>query len=167
MRTTLTCLGLILLGAVATFATTPQYQQQYAQPGYKVYVPTYGAQYLPASAEGNTTLAEILAELKGIRQDLAAFRPQMPPADGHPPAGAPNALGILGAKCGACHEAGTADQKGGGFVMLQNGKLAPLSVAERKRMATFLLRDRMPPDPLPKLSEAEKQAVVTELGTQK
>lgn len=107
------------------------------------YVPTYSARY-----SDDTTLREMLSELKGIRAELKALRQQ-----GQTQSPLPKDLkSFVTLHCAKCHNETKAE---GDFTLLmKDGKVAPLSVAEKKRIMRMVTKGDMPKDH--PLSEAER-----------
>jgi len=98
-------------------------------------VTAYGPQY----SQSDDLLKQILDELKGLRQDVKALKAA-------PGAQQDGALGVIATRCLACHQDGTAEDKGGGFVMVEkDAKLAELSLAEKRRITRLVSQGKMPP----------------------
>lgn len=118
------------------------------------YIQTYSAQF---NAGNDSLLREILAELRQMRLELATIRKlQQPAVVVAPP---PASLGqLVKLRCAECHAWDSAEKKGAGFVLLaEEGKVPPLSLAEKRRIARMVSKDEMPPK-LP-LTELEKRAL--------
>lgn len=102
------------------------------------YQPTYSARY---TATEDGLLRDILGELRGIRSEIQALRRQG--AQAKPVA---NLQELFAARCASCHAEAIADKKGAGFVLLtKDGKVPPLSLAEKKRIVRMVGRGEMPP----------------------
>lgn len=113
-----------------------------------------------------TVLAEILAALKRIEARLGAT-PTTPAPDPAPTDVTKTALGVIGASCNKCHNAATADAKGGGFTMVErDGTLSALGVKDKARITARVQKGQMPPPPAA-LTVADKAALVTFFGGKK
>jgi mono/diheme cytochrome c family protein len=124
--------------ALPLIATPPGAKQQ-------VLVPAYQAAYSPS----DDLLRQILEEVRGIRAELR-MGPLGLKQDG---------AGLLQGRCSACHQDGVADDKGGGFVLVEkDGALAELSLAEKRRVKRLVEQGKMPPGG--GLPEAERKLVV-------
>ena len=112
------------------------------------YAPTYAARY-----SDEPTLREMLAELRGIRVEVAALRRQ---GLGKPAQTFATLKDFFGARCAGCHAEAVSEKRGAGFTLLtKDGKAPPLSLAEKRRIARMVGKGEMPPNnPLP---EDEKQ----------
>ncbi|WP_149113028.1 cytochrome c [Limnoglobus roseus] len=133
----------VLLVAAAT--SSPPAGGTYATADHAptVLVPAYG----PAFSGSDDLLKQILGELKGLRGDVQAMR-------GGAVAPAGNAVGVIGARCASCHKAETAEDRGGGFVLVEkDGTPAELSLSEKRRLVRLVGKGEMPPSG--KLAEAE------------
>ena len=97
-------------------------------------------------------LKQQLAELRAIRALLEVSRPGGPAAKS-------SASALITARCASCHADGKAEERGDGFVLVEaDGKLASLSVGDRRRVKRKLVQKAMPPGaPLP---EAESKAIL-------
>jgi mono/diheme cytochrome c family protein len=125
-----------------------------------VAVPVYQISYTPPAPAAQTQQqvdeTGIVAELKAIRLELARLRGA---GVGHQ-AAAPNGAGLLTRKCAACHAAAVAEEKGAGFVLLEkDGKLAALSLTEKKRIERRVSGGQMPPAPRQALTEEEQRTL--------
>lgn len=146
----------VVLFATVAWATYPPVKQAVvpAVIAPVVQVPTYSASYQPDGG-ALELLKEILAEVKALRAEVAELRGKK--AQAEPKAAEP--LALVRARCTGCHNAGEAEKKGGGFVLLTaDGNLPPLSLVEKKRITRRLERGQMPPPPA-KLDETEKKAL--------
>lgn len=112
-----------------------------------VLVPSYTAAY---SVE-QSTLLEILKELKAIRLEILALRGMdMPP---------PTFSETVKARCASCHGEAEAKAKGNEFVLLlKDGKLPPFSLREKRRIEFMVSRGLMPPKG--GLDEAERKVMI-------
>ena len=100
------------------------------------YVPTYTGSYIPA--------------------------PEQPKPLEPAPA---TALILLHNKCSACHTEDRAESRGGGQIILNtDGSVAPLSLAERRRLVEVVEKSEMPPRGNSQLSESEKRILKSEFG---
>jgi mono/diheme cytochrome c family protein len=126
---------LVLLGlALVPIQANPQ-----------VLVPAYQASY----SSSEDLLKQILAEVRGLRADLRA-------GGG---GGAATLAGVVQQRCAQCHTSGKED-RGGDFVLLEkDGKLAELSLNERRRLLRLVQKGEMPPPPIV-LSDGEKKVLV-------
>jgi mono/diheme cytochrome c family protein len=132
-----------------------------SQPAYTTTLPIYGATYSsaePQQAATAVTLAEILAELKALRADMAALRsPQQ--GGGIVQELKANPIDVVKAKCASCHNPKTAATKGGELVLIgDDSKLSHLSRADRRAIIDRVNKGTMPPSG--KLSENDKAAVL-------
>jgi mono/diheme cytochrome c family protein len=87
-----------------------------------------------------------------------------------PQAQAPlTAAHVFGTKCSQCHDAKVAKEKGRGFVLGGDGKLATLSDRQLRKVLTQIATNKMPPKDsgIPPLTEQEMAAVVNYVETQK
>jgi mono/diheme cytochrome c family protein len=132
-----------------------------SQPAYTTTLPIYGATYSaaePQQAATAVTLAEILAELKALRADMASLRsPQ--PGGGVVQELKANPLDVLKTRCASCHNPKTAATKGGELVLVDDyGNLKRFSKPDKRAIADRVNKGTMPPSG--KLSEADKAAVL-------
>lgn len=113
----------------------------------KALVPAYGAAY----SASDDLLKQILEEIKGLRKDVQGLRLGA--------AGSGNTLAdAVGRHCVQCHAAQVADDKGGGFVLVEKSStLADLSLAEKRRVARLVEQGKMPPAGQPVLTDDEKK----------
>jgi len=139
-----------------------------------VLVPTYTAGYLaPATAApaANVTAPAAQAmpscteEIKALKLQLEQLRQQlstpppakMPPADPFNPqpvrSGLNDVGAVFGTYCGSCHEAKAATEKGGGFKLIEDGKLTQLTERQVRKIATQTAVRKMPKDS--KLTDSE------------
>lgn len=127
----------ILLLGIGASATPPKVQYQ------ADLVPAYGGSY----SQTDDLLLQIRDELKGLRKDVQSLKPG---------AGSQQdaAVGILAAKCLSCHQDGKAEDKGGGFVLVEkDGALTELSVPQKRTIRRLVQQGKMPPSG--KLPESE------------
>lgn len=133
--TRVTACIVLVAGATLLVATPPG---QVLVPAYQ---PTYSAT--------DDLLKQILEELKGLRAEVRAGRP----------AQGADVASVIKTRCAACHVAKAADEKGSGFVLIEDdGALAELSLAEKRRIKRQVEQGRMPPGQ--PLVEAEKKLLV-------
>jgi len=139
---TLFALFALLACGVGT-ATPPGYPYRQQEALVPAYGPTYSA--------SDDLLKQILDEVKGLRKDVQGLKAgQQPTQDG--------ALGVVATRCLSCHQDGKAQDKGGGFVMVEkDGSLAEMSLAEKRRVVRLVGKGDMPPGG--KLPEAEVKAL--------
>ena len=122
-----------------------------------VQVPTYSVGYAPAADQG------ILDELRRLREAVERLSEQR----GAGPQQPITVAGVLQASCVKCHVATAADKDGGGFVLVEkDGKVVPLSVAEKKRLIRRVTKGDMPPKTERVLGEAEKKTLIDWLSQQ-
>lgn len=121
--------------------------------GQQTVVQAYG----PGHDAHADLLKQILAELKGMRAELALLRP----AAAQGPDAGPK---LLAQRCASCHT-GAAEQGNGFQIFTAEGKEAYLSVNDINRMERKIERNQMPPggglvgaekDPLRKYLEAKR-----------
>ena len=123
--------------------STPQhYAQSVVLTPAAIQVPLYGAVFQPQQAQPLTddVLREILAEMKALREEIAAMR------EGRQPLTMPANVGpILNARCAACHELKVAEAKGAGFVMTDDkGQPWRLSGPEKRAVREQVTSGKMP-----------------------
>ncbi len=123
------------------------------------YVPAYQASY-SASDDLLKQLVEVnkltVVELRLLRQDLQGLRGGQAPV----PAGL-TLQAVMVNKCAMCHGADVAQEKGAGFVLVEkDGKLAELSITEKRRVVREVENGRMPKAPHT-LTPEERSAILT------
>ncbi len=85
-----------------------------------------------------------VVELRLLRQDVQALRAGPP----QPPAGL-TLQAVIANKCVSCHGADVAVEKGASFVLVEkDGKLAELSITEKRRVVREVENGRMPKPPI-------------------
>lgn len=155
----------VLLASVGLVSADPPGYQQYVNPAVAAVVPVYTAVHGPQSQSSDELLAavkELTAEVRALREELAAIRAAQTEATG--PAGPkPEPLAVAKASCLKCHGPAAADDKGGGFRLFADdeGKaFAPLSPRDRQRIASRVANGTMPPPKATPPGAAEKAALV-------
>lgn len=106
---------------------------------------------------------DLCQELRKLRLEVARIRgvevlpqPVQPIVPQPPLTGA----AVITQKCLTCHGAAVAATKGGGFVLAGlDGKISPLSLAEKRRILDLVSRDKMPKHPNQPLTVEEKSAL--------
>lgn len=129
--------------------------QSYVAPVQAV-IPVYGFSY------GGTdpALLQILHELKQSNQ-LLAEQVQAMKSGGAPQADAPH-LRVFVARCAKCHEKGS-ESRGGGFVLLEGGKLPPqMDAAAIMSISYQVATEKMPKGS--KLTREESMAIQEWVG---
>lgn len=127
----------------------PAKQQTYVAPSTAL-IPAQGGAY----SSTDDILLQMLAEIKGLRQDVQALKSAQA-GQGQPQQGA---LGVIATRCMSCHQDGPAKDKGGDFVMVEkDGTLSELSLGEKRRIIKMTSTGKMPPSG--KLSEAEVKSL--------
>lgn len=140
-------------------------------------IPVYGAVYTPpvpppASATGDElkqvaeALKAIDARLKQLEKPAAPMSPAAPSNPFQPQANAGGSpLGVVQAKCAACHEAAVSAEKGGGLTMIENGVLARLTPGQALKVISTSYRGSMPPKSSGlTLSDEETSVLVSHYG---
>lgn len=130
-----------------------------------VQVPIYTALFTPPPTPP--------ANDSGLRKELEALRAEIrslrTPAPSNPPVGTPRTApetlppvkttnlptvaasppvslqGVLKAKCTQCHDSGIAEDKGGGFVLMDGDNLPRLTDREWRKVITHAYKGTMPP----------------------
>jgi mono/diheme cytochrome c family protein len=130
-----------------------------------VVLPLYGASYTGAGTGDDETrdlLKQLLQEVKQMRQDLAAK------GDGGgavAPLAARDPVAIVRAHCAACHTAGVAEDKGGGFELFtEKGDAIRLSAPDRKAIAGRVRNGTMPPAKAGRLAPADRDALLAAIA---
>lgn len=138
-----------------------------------VYVPVYSIQYLPPAAvtaeaekiveeRDATEIEELSQKLADLTKELSTLRGELARArGGNRESGTAlgSGAGLLAARCSKCHGATAAEEKGGGFVLIEaNGKPSVLSLEQRKRTIRKIANGTMPPPPA-KLDDGERKAI--------
>lgn len=132
----------VLLCGIGLHATPPRQVE---------YVPAYGPSY-DAGLDYQKQTVEILTRMDKRLERIEAKI-----------GGAANQEGdlasVLSRRCLSCHQDGAAESKGGDFVLIEkDGKLAELSVAEKRRIVREVKSGKMPKDAT--LPEAEKKLLI-------
>lgn len=126
MRSWLPILG-ILVGCLSLQAHDARVRSQTA------FVAAYGPSYNPS----DDLLSQILAEIKGLRQDVQRLNGQQAGTE-------QDALAVIAKRCLSCHQS-PAD-KGDGFVIVRpNGTLEDLSPGYRAAIVRKVQKGEMPP----------------------
>lgn len=149
-----------LVSAFSAYAggicTTYQHAQAIVVTPAAVTVPLYGAVYTqqPTQALSDDVLREILAELRSLREEVAAMR------EGRQPLTMPaNVAPVLNAKCASCHGLKVAEQKGAGLVLTDDkGQPWRLSGPEKRAVREQVTSGKMPKGGT--LTAAEKAAIL-------
>ena len=157
---------------VPIFATlfVPAYGVGYPAPPPQ---PAAAAPVAPPVTQTTTSCEQRAADLERRLADLER-RLAAGPGVGAPSAVAPvlpaapgkDALSIFAARCASCHEAGVASAKGGGFVLLSQGKLAQLTDRQLRKVGTMTYSGQMPKGG-PQLTDEETSIVQGWLNSQK
>lgn len=142
-----TVIALFVLLATGLGTATPP-RQVYVQPqqyqNSAALLPAYG----PSFSSSDDLLKQILEEVRGLRKDVQGLK------GGTPGQQQDGALGVVGTRCLSCHQDGKAQDKGGGFVLVEkDSSLAELSLAEKRRVVRLVQKGDMPPSG--KLPDAE------------
>lgn len=134
-------------------------------------VPQYSAGFQgpPIGAYSDPLSKEILAEVRALRRDLEDFRVAM----GQPPRleiRAEAAVGIVKAKCAACHGEAVAAKAGKGLVLLdRGGRIPELDGAKVGKVILRAHNQTMPPKErqkeFPPLSDEEYAQLVQFFGS--
>lgn len=142
-------------------------------------VPGHGGLQAPkagqAPAAQPDALQTILAKLEAMEarinklegKPLQASPGPKEPKEG--PKGPPGALGVMANKCAVCHEARTAADKGGSFVLFNGTELAPLGVGQQAKVMKRVTLEPSDPKRMPPkesghvLTEEEINAVVNHM----
>lgn len=109
-------------------------------------------------------VADLAAELKTLREEVARLRGNAGPAPPGTPAPAPGGQpSLMQTKCAACHAADNANAKGGGFVLTEkDGTPSVLSLPDKQRAVRRVSNGQMPPpgnkEGIAPLTEEEKKA---------
>ena len=110
--------------------------------------PIYSLGYYPS----DTSSLSLIEEIKGLRQDLrAALKGQGALAN------EPQHVSILRNACASCH---SAPSPKGGFTLIEEDKLAKLSLEQWQRVFERVGDDSMPPGKA-KLSKSDYAAIVS------
>ena len=140
--------------------------QSYSAPVTQQYqAHQYQAQAVQAQTDCCLSIDQISIELRKLTiavERLRAGNGSLVPAD--TPAGAVKSM--VGAKCASCHAPGGKGAEAGLVLIEVDGKIPPFSVTERRRIKEMVLKGAMPKPPSPPLSEAERAAVLRELGVE-
>ena len=125
----------------------PQYQPA-PQP---VYAPQPAPVQAPVPAQRQPDCCEaLLAEIRALRADIAAARGQLATPQ-------PTTFEqVIQVRCAECHDATQVEAKKSKIVLWKDGKLAELSVAEKRGMFKMVQTDKMPKDHAP-LNAREKE----------
>ena len=104
---------------------------------------------------------DLCQELRKLRLEVARLRgvPVAEPLPA-PPQQPLTGPGVIGQRCAVCHSSTAAPANGGGFVLMDAaGKLAPLSLPEKRRIIELTTTGKMPKAPHTPLSQAEKDTL--------
>lgn len=162
--------------AVVQPVIVPLYSFAYAPPAYVAPAPVYQQpvqQYVqPAPAPQQQVAAppqplavqeepcDLCQELRKLRLEVARLRGAPVASQPATPAQPITGVGVIGQRCASCHSAANAVANGGGFVLVTaDGKLAPLSLPEKRRIIELTSNDRMPKRPHQPLTSQEKDAL--------
>jgi mono/diheme cytochrome c family protein len=133
-------LVLLTLAALAAWWLVPALSR-----AQQVVVPAYQAGY----SSQDDLLKQILIELQAMRREMRTGGK----------GGAPEGAALIGQRCASCHQDGKAEERGDGFVLVEaDGKLADLSISDRRKIRRKLEKHAMPPGG--GLPEAENAAVL-------
>lgn len=118
-----------------------------------VAVPAYQVVYQPNGAD----VQALIAEIRALRAEVQAIKaaPVTSPDKKELAPSPLKHLEIFQAKCAGCHEAAISKAKGGGFTMLQGGKLALLTDRQLRKISSRSYAGSMPPKGSPQLSDSE------------
>jgi len=120
-----------------------------------VVVPYYGASYGPPNGFSSADAKRVVELLESIDRRLEALEQK-----GQKSAVVkPDLLTVAKGRCLSCHSPSSADDRGGGFILLSDDKgtaLKPLSAREKNRVREAVQSGTMPPNR--KLDPAEKSA---------
>lgn len=107
---------------------------------------------------------DLCQEIRKLRLEVARLK-GVPVAEATIPLPQPQPLtapNILATKCVGCHGQTNAATKGGGFILASaDGRLNPLSLAEKRRIVDLITKDKMPKPPMPPLTPQEKEVLKT------
>lgn len=125
----------LLLVAVAAWWLLPTRTGHATTPQQQLLVPAYQSGY----SATDDLLKQLLAEVRGLRQDVQSLRGLGTPA------GVADGGALLKTRCASCHTEGKAEDRGGGFVLvLKDGAIAPLSLYEQRKVSEQLRAKKMP-----------------------
>lgn len=120
------------------------------------------------AAPVKTPLEQCQDELRRAQMELQRLKAvprQMPKGDEQSRL-APEHVRILSAKCAACHDARTADEKGKGFILLDGASLAFLDAKALGKIAVKIGSGKMPPRASgQEMSDQERAVVLAWLDT--
>lgn len=158
MKPKLFVLGLLLIGCTSA-VIADGYR---LQTGYSI--PLYGAMYSP---QGTTSTSDpeikellklLIEEVKGLRSDLAAAKPE--PIPGTLGLQSPKIDGLTATRqaCASCHTG--ANSKGGYILFNQDNKPRDLSAIEKRESVRRVSAGTMPPADKSKLTPEGKAAIL-------
>lgn len=157
MKRKLLALGLLLLGCTSA-VIADGYR---LQTGYSI--PLYGAMYSPqgttsSDPEIKELLKLLVEEVKGLRADLAAAKPE--PIPGTLGLQAPKIDGLTATRqaCASCHTG--PGSKGGYILFNQDNKPRDLSAIEKRESVRRVSAGTMPPADKSKLTPEGKAAIL-------
>ena len=128
----------LLIGALFVCSNPPQ----------QLSIQAYGPGFDP----GLSLLKEIRDEIRSLRADV---RSQMP--SGGPMTQSMDYQSVIQLRCAKCHESSVSEAEGGGFTLMENGKIVDLRTHDVKHIAKRTSNGTMPPGG--GLSEGEKKAL--------
>ena len=140
------------------------YGHSYAATYYTpVYYPVYSIGYQPPANESlKEELLKLKVELRDQTIELLKFKLQAGPGavQAEPQQQASPLLAILAKNCASCHSDQTASAKGGGFIVLKDGKIDHLSPADKLNIIGRVITEN-PAKRMPKGGKLPDQEQVT------